>query len=110
MQSVMTKFQAASSAAVAHTPARLALSAISRLHRSLRDKITSQILSAGEHPGGGRGEAAEKERSFESSIQTQWASQQLRRNDQQTWRPQRGLPEKSVSVLRAWMFQNFLHP
>ncbi|KAK7302916.1 hypothetical protein RJT34_13813 [Clitoria ternatea] len=25
------------------------------------------------------------------------------------WRTQRGLPERSVSVLRAWLFENFLH-
>ncbi|GFZ10359.1 BEL1-like homeodomain 10 [Actinidia rufa] len=27
-----------------------------------------------------------------------------------SWRPQRGLPESSVSVLRAWLFEHFLHP
>ena len=26
------------------------------------------------------------------------------------WRPQRGLPERSVTVLRAWLFEHFLHP
>ncbi|KAH9606377.1 hypothetical protein KSS87_017281 [Heliosperma pusillum] len=26
------------------------------------------------------------------------------------WRPQRGLPERAVSVLRAWLFDHFLHP
>ncbi|GMI64637.1 hypothetical protein HRI_000133000 [Hibiscus trionum] len=26
------------------------------------------------------------------------------------WRPQRGLPERSVSVLGAWLFEHFLHP
>jgi hypothetical protein len=25
-------------------------------------------------------------------------------------RPQRGLPERAVSVLRAWLFEHFLHP
>ncbi|VAI77512.1 unnamed protein product [Triticum turgidum subsp. durum] len=38
------------------------------------------------------------------------AQRQLRRGDQQSWRPQRGLPEKSVAVLKAWMFENFLRP
>ncbi|KAI3987290.1 hypothetical protein MKX01_003040 [Papaver californicum] len=28
----------------------------------------------------------------------------------QIWRPQRGLPERSVAVLRAWLFEHFLHP
>jgi hypothetical protein len=26
------------------------------------------------------------------------------------WRPQRGLPERSVAVLKAWMFEHFLKP
>ncbi|CAL5095278.1 unnamed protein product [Urochloa decumbens] len=26
------------------------------------------------------------------------------------WRPQRGLPERAVSVLRSWLFEHFLHP
>ncbi|XP_038711051.1 BEL1-like homeodomain protein 8 [Tripterygium wilfordii] len=26
------------------------------------------------------------------------------------WRPQRGLPERAVAVLRAWLFEHFLHP
>ncbi|CAI8612713.1 unnamed protein product [Vicia faba] len=29
---------------------------------------------------------------------------------QPVWRPQRGLPERAVSVLRAWLFEHFLHP
>ncbi|KAJ3687140.1 hypothetical protein LUZ61_016304 [Rhynchospora tenuis] len=28
----------------------------------------------------------------------------------QVWRPLRGLPEDSVVVLRAWLFEHFLHP
>uniref|UniRef100_A0A0E0KHF8 Homeobox domain-containing protein n=1 Tax=Oryza punctata TaxID=4537 RepID=A0A0E0KHF8_ORYPU len=29
---------------------------------------------------------------------------------EQAWRPLRGLPEDSVAVLRAWLFDHFLHP
>lgn len=29
---------------------------------------------------------------------------------QPIWRPQRGLPERAVAVLKAWLFENFLHP
>ncbi|KAL1177669.1 hypothetical protein V6Z11_A03G046400 [Gossypium hirsutum] len=29
---------------------------------------------------------------------------------QQGWRPQRGLPERAVAILRAWLFEHFLHP
>ncbi|XP_071697853.1 BEL1-like homeodomain protein 8 [Rutidosis leptorrhynchoides] len=31
-------------------------------------------------------------------------------NQQAVWRPQRGLPERAVSVLKAWLFDHFLHP
>ncbi|KAJ6309724.1 hypothetical protein OIU76_014624 [Salix suchowensis] len=33
---------------------------------------------------------------------------QLRQHND--WRPRRGLPERAVSVLRAWLFEHFLHP
>ncbi|XP_059657077.1 homeobox protein ATH1 isoform X2 [Cornus florida] len=92
-----------------HTHARFALRTISFLYKNLRERISNQILSMGAHYS--KGGMREEERSFETSfIQKQWALQQLRVKDHQLWRPQRGLPEKSVSVLRAWMFQNFLHP
>ncbi|XP_050368641.1 BEL1-like homeodomain protein 8 [Argentina anserina] len=29
---------------------------------------------------------------------------------QHIWRPQRGLPDRSVAILRAWLFDHFLHP
>ncbi|XP_042492513.1 homeobox protein ATH1-like [Macadamia integrifolia] len=88
--------------------ARFVLQKVSLLYKSLRERITNQILAIGEDLSSGRNREGT---SFKSSfIQKQWALQQLRRRDHQTWRPQRGLPEKSVSVLRAWMFENFLHP
>lgn len=31
-------------------------------------------------------------------------------SQQNVWRPQRGLPERSVAVLRSWLFEHFLHP
>ncbi|XP_010267005.1 PREDICTED: uncharacterized protein LOC104604402 [Nelumbo nucifera] len=83
------------------------LQTISFLYSNLRERIANQILASGEHLSI-KCMVGEK---FKSSfIQKQWALQQLRRRDHQSWRPQRGLPERSVSVLRAWMFQNFLHP
>lgn len=89
--------------------ARFALPAISLMYRNLRERISSHILAMGAHHS--EGDNTREESSFETSfIQQQWALQQLKKRDHQLWRPQRGLPERSVSVLRAWMFQNFLHP
>ena len=88
---------------------RFALHSVFAFYKNLRKRINTQIVLTGQQSDSEsiRG----KERSFEASfIQKQWALQQLKKTDHQCWRPQRGLPEKSVSVLRAWMFQNFLHP
>nr|KYP70344.1 Homeobox protein ATH1 [Cajanus cajan] len=85
-----------------------ALQTISILYRDLRERISNYILAMGSSFDNSFSE--ENEWSVETSfLQKQWALQQLKRKDQ-LWRPQRGLPERSVSVLRAWMFQNFLHP
>ncbi|KAJ8750635.1 hypothetical protein K2173_015816 [Erythroxylum novogranatense] len=87
---------------------RFALQTISLLYKNLRGRISSQIRAMGVHLDPGfMGQA---EGSFDSYFQKQWTLQQLKKKDNQLWRPQRGLPERSVSVLRAWMFQNFLHP
>ena len=92
-----------------HVHSHFALQTISLLYKDLRERISNYILSIGANFGNSCSE--EKEKSVETSfIQKQWALQQLKRKDHQLWRPQRGLPESSVSVLRAWMFQNFLHP
>ncbi|KAH1124255.1 hypothetical protein GLYMA_06G051600v4 [Glycine max] len=88
--------------------AHFALQTISILYRDLRERISNYILAMGSNFNNSCSE--ENEWSVETSfLQKQWALQQLKRKDQ-LWRPQRGLPERSVSVLRAWMFQNFLHP
>uniref|UniRef100_A0A1D1ZF00 Homeobox protein ATH1 n=1 Tax=Anthurium amnicola TaxID=1678845 RepID=A0A1D1ZF00_9ARAE len=109
IQNVVTAFREATNSSNAQLPARFALRSISILYKNLRERITSQLLLVSQCLSGEF--MLEKEKSFEPSfIQRQWALQQLRRNEQQSWRPQRGLPEKSVAVLRAWMFQNFLHP
>lgn len=109
IQNVISAFQNATASGMPPIHARFALDTISILHKNVREGIGSQIILISQPPSSEH--LREKERIFESSfIQKQWALQQLRRTEQQSWRPQRGLPEKSVSVLRSWMFKNFLHP
>ncbi|EOA16578.1 hypothetical protein CARUB_v10004743mg [Capsella rubella] len=84
---------------------RFALQTISFLYKNLRERICKKILAMGSVLERG------KDKSQENSMFHQHCLlQQLKRKNHQIWRPQRGLPEKSVSVLRTWMFQNFLHP
>ncbi|XP_039036594.1 homeobox protein ATH1-like [Hibiscus syriacus] len=87
--------------------ASFALHTISFLYKNLRERISNQILAMGANFDSGCTRSSND--SFQNSFTLeQLALQQLKKD--QIWRPQRGLPEKSVSVLRAWMFQNFLHP
>ncbi|XP_073108947.1 homeobox protein ATH1 isoform X2 [Elaeis guineensis] len=108
IQNVISAFNKATESVTPQLHACFALRTISVIYKNLRERITSMILLTGQQQSSEC--TKEQEKTFEASlIQKQWASQQMRK-DQQSWRPQRGLPEKSVSVLRAWMFQNFLHP
>ncbi|KAI3692594.1 hypothetical protein L6452_32413 [Arctium lappa] len=86
--------------------ASFALHTISSFHNNLRKRLCNQILAIGPDYN----EIDPKKSELSSLLQKHWAHQQLRGKGQQLWRPQRGLPEKSVSVLREWIFQNFLHP
>ncbi|XP_062233094.1 homeobox protein ATH1-like isoform X2 [Phragmites australis] len=115
IQSVASKYGSMVRPAGGGLFAPFAHRAVSAMHRKLRARITSEIAVATQRQMGREPSSslslAERERSWESAfIQKHWALRQLRRGDQQSWRPQRGLPEKSVAVLKAWMFEHFLRP
>ncbi|XP_031487014.1 homeobox protein ATH1-like [Nymphaea colorata] len=106
---VISSFQAATEVDPPQLHARLALQTVSGHFKRLRKKIIHQILASQKHLSSPK--FNEKDDCLDpASIQKQWTLQRLRRAEQLPWRPQRGLPERSVSVLRAWLFENFLHP
>ncbi|XP_051151423.1 homeobox protein ATH1 [Andrographis paniculata] len=80
--------------------AHFALPTLSLMYKNLREKISCHILAVGPNF---------TEHEIPQPDEKQWAL--LKKKDyHQLWKPQRGLPERSVSVLRQWMYQNFLHP
>ncbi|CAM0946135.1 unnamed protein product [Alopecurus aequalis] len=97
--------------------------AVSSAYRALRRRITGEIMAAA---GAAGWPSHQPHRAAESSMvscvkmeqSSSWDESAFiqkhvgvrRRPPHQDWRPQRGLPEKSVSVLKAWLFENFLHP
>lgn len=115
MQVVAKSFESAAGLGAAAAYTALALQTISKHFRCLRDAITGQIQAAckalGEEEVSGiaRGETS-KLRFIDQQLRQQHALRQLGMMQQQAWRPQRGLPEHSVSILRAWLFEHFLHP
>ncbi|KAK7283378.1 hypothetical protein RIF29_12849 [Crotalaria pallida] len=107
MQIVVSSFDMVAGCGAAEPYTSLALKTISRHFRSLRDAISGQIQvtqrSLGEQEG------IPRLRYVDQQLRQQKAIQQLGVM-RQAWRPQRGLPETSVSILRAWLFEHFLHP
>ncbi|XP_021820869.1 homeobox protein BEL1 homolog [Prunus avium] len=117
MKAVVSSFETVAGAGAATVYSALAAKAMSRHFRSLKDGIVSQIQATrkamGEKdpvaPGTTRGETP-RLRILDQTLRQQRAFQQMNMMESHPWRPQRGLPERSVSVLRAWLFEHFLHP
>lgn len=118
MKAVVSTFEAVAGNGAARVYSTLASKAMSRHFRCLRDGIVGQIKATkkamGEKdsvivPGTTRGETP-RLRLLDQTLRQQKAFQQMNMMETHPWRPQRGLPERSVSVLRAWLFEHFLHP
>ncbi|GAB4837874.1 hypothetical protein Ancab_027400 [Ancistrocladus abbreviatus] len=114
MQIVVASFESVAGSGAARPYTALALQTISCHFRCLRDTVSSQIHSTRKTLGDQdtsecKGVRIARLRYVDQQLRQQKALQQLGMM-QQTWRPQRGLPESSVSILRAWLFEHFLHP
>ncbi|CAI0437899.1 unnamed protein product [Linum tenue] len=116
MQIVVSSFDVIAGCGAAKPYTALALQTISRHFRCLRDAINGQIktvrksLGEQETSENSKGVAITRLRYVDQQLRQQRALQQLGMMQQHSWRPQRGLPENSVSILRAWLFEHFLHP
>ncbi|KAL2348023.1 hypothetical protein Fmac_002023 [Flemingia macrophylla] len=117
MRSVVSSFEAVAGTGAATVYSALALKAMSRHFKCLKDGILGQIQATrkamGEKdpvaPGTTRGETP-RLKVIDQTLRQQRAFQQMSMMETHPWRPQRGLPERAVSVLRAWLFEHFLHP
>ncbi|KAJ1440778.1 POX domain [Sesbania bispinosa] len=114
MQMVISSFEQAAGYGAAKSYTALALKTISKQFRCLKDAIASQIKttckSLGEDDCLGAKVEGSRLRYVDHHLRQQRALQQLGMIQHNAWRPQRGLPERAVSVLRAWLFEHFLHP
>ncbi|KAK1262914.1 BEL1-like homeodomain protein 7 [Acorus gramineus] len=116
MQIVVSSFDVIAGNGAAKPYTALALQTISRHFRCLRDAITGQIratrrsLGEQDSQNGSPGVGISRLRYIDQHLRQQRAFQQLGMVQQHAWRPQRGLPESSVTILRAWLFEHFLHP
>ncbi|GJT45472.1 BEL1-like homeodomain protein 1 [Tanacetum coccineum] len=115
MQIVLSCFEQAARIGSAKTYTALALQTISNQFRCLKDAILGQIKTASRSLGkedsfGGKTKGGSRLKFVDNQLRQQRALQQLGMIQHNAWRLQRGLPERSIFVIRAWLFENFLHP
>lgn len=118
MQMVVSSFDMVMGFGAAVPYTTLAQKAMSRHFRCLKDGIQAQLKQSCELLGekdmmGGTGITkgeTPRLKMLEQSLRKQRAFHQMGMMEQEAWRPNRGLPERSVNGLRAWLFEHFLHP
>ncbi|PUZ37599.1 hypothetical protein GQ55_9G131900 [Panicum hallii var. hallii] len=79
-----------------------------RLHAAAAAKRSPRAGEEGEHGDGDDDEEEVTEEMVDRVARRTKLAAVARA--EQAWRPIRGLPEGSVAVLRAWLFDHFLHP
>ncbi|XP_073011400.1 homeobox protein BEL1 homolog [Typha latifolia] len=119
MQDVMWSFDALAGGGAATIYSKLASRAMSRHFRRLRDAIIGQIRASKKAMeeketvaaaiGAARGETP-RLKVLDRFLQKEKGFQQGYLMENQPCRPQRSLPGRAVSILRAWLFEHFLNP
>ncbi|KAF6162198.1 hypothetical protein GIB67_008327 [Kingdonia uniflora] len=94
-----------------------ASNAMSKHFRCLRDGIMNQLKATKralekKGPAGSKEGETPRLRLLDQSLRQHSSFQQMNMVAQAStpWRPQRGLPERSVGILRDWLMGNFLNP
>ncbi|GMN35619.1 hypothetical protein TIFTF001_005413 [Ficus carica] len=115
MQTVVSFLDNVAGHGAAEAYTALARKTISQHFRCLRDAISEQIQAIQRRLGeqdtstSSLGSAIPRLRYVDMKLRQERGINQLSAM-RHAWRPQRGLPESSVTILRAWLFEHFLHP
>ncbi|KZV20212.1 hypothetical protein F511_01069 [Dorcoceras hygrometricum] len=118
MQAIVNSFDSVLGHGASSTYTVLAQKAMSRHFRCIKDAIASELRQCCEALGekdvtGGSGLTkgeTPRLKILEQKYRRQKAVEHMGMLDAESWRPQRGLPERSVNILRSWLFEHFLHP
>ncbi|CAA0830530.1 BEL1-like homeodomain protein 9 [Striga hermonthica] len=112
MQAAIAAFESVAGLSNAAPFANLALKSMSKHFKCLKNAITDQLQFSSKSHGKTNSDRNETQR-LESSGKGSYGLQRpfgAGFMDPPVWRPQRGLPEHAVTVLRSWLFEHFLHP
>ncbi|KAG9152517.1 hypothetical protein Leryth_016437 [Lithospermum erythrorhizon] len=115
MQLVVSSFESIAGLRSAAPYFSLVLDKISKHFKALKNTISDQIRNLRNTIGEDSSSPASmsKLKFIDPGMSKQvvsGGSAPMFESQSQVWRPQRGLPERAVAVLRAWLFDHFLHP
>ncbi|GFP95148.1 bel1-like homeodomain protein 11 [Phtheirospermum japonicum] len=116
MDEVVSSFEMISGLGSGNCYTALALQAMSKHFCTLRNAIVSQIRATKQKIERDMPKISSRLSQLslfdQDGRQNRISLQQIgiMHNSRQAWRPIRGLPETSVTILRAWLFEHFLHP
>jgi len=112
MHSAVTSFESVAGLGNAAPFVCLAIKSIYKHFHCLKNaildhiRITGKVLSSvGIKKGCSSGSCSEDKGYYQQKQVTD-----LHFAQHPVWRSQRGFPDKAVAVLRAWLFEHFLHP
>ncbi|XP_027346014.1 BEL1-like homeodomain protein 8 [Abrus precatorius] len=124
MQMVVQSFESVAGLSSATPYISLALKSVSKNFRCLKSAISDQLKLTCEVLGEDFSlPTTSTSNKFDTNMaRLRYMDQSFQKNksggpnvdflepQQHVWRPQRGLPERSVAILKAWLFEHFLHP
>ncbi|XP_010544329.1 PREDICTED: BEL1-like homeodomain protein 5 [Tarenaya hassleriana] len=112
MQAIVSSFEQAGGFTAAKSYTSLALPTISKQFRVLKDAVRTQIKIISKCLGEEYTKKTVREGCgfVDQTQQLRHLGIMQKHHHANAWRPQRGLPERAVSILRAWLYEHFLHP
>lgn len=126
MQMVVSSFETVAGLSASTPYISLSLKTVARHFRCLKNVITDQLKHTRKALGEDLSSPTTGTSSSKGEVNTtrlKYMEQSFQKHkssgvnvgfpgpqQQHIWRPQRGLPERSVAILRAWLFEHFLHP
>ncbi|KAJ1263187.1 hypothetical protein BS78_09G164800 [Paspalum vaginatum] len=113
LQSVISSFESVAGLSNAAPFASMALRTMSKHFKCLKSMIMSQLRNTNKvaaNDGIGKEDMANFTLMGGGAGLLRGNSLNAFSQPHNIWRPQRGLPERAVSVLRSWLFEHFLHP
>lgn len=127
MQMVISSFETVAGLSAATPYVCLALKAVARHFHFVKNVISEQLLQMRKMVGeglssstttsskafDGNATSASRLKSIDQRFSKSGAgggAAGFFTSPQPVWRPQRGLPERAIAVLKTWLFDHFLHP